>query len=93
MTTRGVFFASLCLRGEKFPLIFSLASFDTNHCILIYPDHSIIKEKHWEEKIDFLFAVIQENHMLYEIGCSKEPKTLLINNCNKFRSSIGHKSL
>jgi len=35
MAIRGVFFASLRLRGEKFPLIFSLASFDTNHCKLI----------------------------------------------------------
>jgi len=34
MAIRGVFFASLRLRGEKFPLIFSLASFDTNHCLL-----------------------------------------------------------
>jgi len=31
MAIRCVCFASLRLRGEKFPLIFSVASFDTNH--------------------------------------------------------------
>jgi len=37
MAIKGVFFAPLRLRGEKFPLIFSLASFDTNHLKKIFP--------------------------------------------------------
>jgi len=37
MAIRCVFFAPLRLRGEKFPLIFSLTSFDTNHYIKKQP--------------------------------------------------------